>query len=203
MDCLSSAWRIRLPLVIALIFPITALAQTQPSAPTTLPALSSAVSPLAGHIVEGVRVLGNQTVSTAIILNLIRTRIGGKFDPATVEEDYQRIYGLKKFANVEAKAEPTGTGVAIIFVMIEQREITNILFFGNVRFPVEDLLGAVGIKTGEAIDPFRISLARQAIESLYKSKNYTFAHVTVDNDRLAQKGELVFNIVEGPNVRVR
>src|SRR4051794_15056740 len=98
MDCLTSAWRtIGLLLGITLLFPAFVLAQTQP---TTGPALSSAVSPLAGRTVEGVRVLGNQTVPTAVILNLVRTKEGGKFDPATVEEDYQRIYGLKKFANV-------------------------------------------------------------------------------------------------------
>src|SRR5437016_5126952 len=86
MDCLSSAWRTSgLMLLIALIVSANALAQTQP---TTAPVLNgSAVSPLAGRTVEGVRVLGNQTVSTAIILNLVRTREGGKFDPATVEED--------------------------------------------------------------------------------------------------------------------
>src|SRR5688572_27960081 len=58
-----------------------------------------AYNELRGRTVEDVRVLGNTQVSTAIILNVVRTRVGDKFDPATVEEDYQRIYTLKKFAN--------------------------------------------------------------------------------------------------------
>src|SRR3954470_15259967 len=158
MDCLFSAWRTSALLVlIALIFPAIATAQTQP---TTAPALnSSAVSPLAGRTVEGVRVLGNQTVSTAIILNLVRTREGAKFDPGTVEEDYQRIYSLRKFANVEAKVEPTATGgVIVAFIVTENQQIKSIVFRGNTSVSNTELTPIVetSIKVGEANDRFRI-----------------------------------------------
>src|SRR5271167_4604206 len=56
---------------------------------------------------EQVQVLGNAQVSTAVILNLVRTKEGDAFDPATVVEDYQRIYRLNKFSNVEPRLEPT------------------------------------------------------------------------------------------------
>src|SRR3954464_4454672 len=84
MDCLFSAWRtIGWLLVIALTFPVISNAQTQP---TTAPALNgSAVSPLAGRTVEGVRVLGNQTVSNAIILNFLLTRERSKLNHSTRE----------------------------------------------------------------------------------------------------------------------
>ncbi|HEY7088178.1 MAG TPA: POTRA domain-containing protein, partial [Tepidisphaeraceae bacterium] len=64
-------------------------------------------SDLRGLPVKQVRVLGNTSVSTAVILNSVRTHEGDKFDPDTVQEDYQRIYGLKKFSNVEPKVELT------------------------------------------------------------------------------------------------
>jgi outer membrane protein insertion porin family len=207
-DCLSSACRsIARQLVFALLVPAAVLAQPAPTtAPTTAPALnSSAVSPLAGRTVEGVRVLGNQTVSTAIILNLVRTREGSKFDPATVEEDYQRIYGLKKFANVEAKVEPTATGgVIVAFIVTENQQIKSITFRGNTSIPNTELQPIVetSIKVGEANDRFRISLAKQAIEGLYRERNFPFAHVDVDTTQLVN-GDLVFIITEGPNVRIR
>jgi outer membrane protein assembly complex protein YaeT len=192
-------------LAAALLCPALAPAQTSPTtsiSPTTARNVTPA-GDLKGQTVESVSIRGNKQVSSAVIANLIRTRVGSKFDPATVEEDYQRIYGLRKFANVEAKAEPTATGVAVIFIVTEQREVTSIVFRGNTKFTQQELEPIMAIRVGEAIDPFRISLSRQAIENLYKSKNYTFAHVSIDNQRLAQKGELVFDIVEGPNVRVR
>src|SRR6185312_15907889 len=54
-----------------------------------------------------------------------------------------------------------------------------------------------------AIDNFRIAIARQSIEALYRTKNFPYVHVDYDKDRLATTGELTFQIVEGPNVKVR
>jgi outer membrane protein insertion porin family len=178
-------------------------------AQTTAPAPPAARTPLAyaslaGRPVEDVRVLGNTQVSSAIILNVVRTRPGDRFDPATVEEDYQRIYGLKKFANVEAKAEPTaGGGVVVTFIVTEQKQIRTIRFKGNTKVETQTLKDVVDIAEGEAIDSFRLSIARQAIVSLYQTKNYPYANVDFDRDLLARTGELVFIITEGPNVRVR
>jgi outer membrane protein assembly factor BamA len=180
----------------------SAIALAQP-APATAPA---AVSPIdqqfKGRTIEDVRVIGNNSVSTAAIRNLIRTREGDKFDPETVQEDYQRVYGLRKFANVEAKVEPTKTGVIVIFEVTEQKQIRQITFKGNAALQTETLKDAIDIKEGESIDRFRINLARQSLERLYKDKNYPFAEVTVPPEALAQ-GNLIFKITEGPNVRVR
>lgn len=164
---------------------------------------SMAYAALAGRPVEDVRVLGNTQVSSTVILNVVRTRAGDKFDPDTVQEDYQRIYGLRKFANVEAQAEPTATGVIVSFVVTEQKQLKEILFKGNTRVDTPTLLGTIDLHEGEAIDTFRIAIARQSIEALYKEKNFPYAHVTVDRDKLAQTGQLVFDIVEGADVKVR
>lgn len=147
--------------------------------------------------------MGNTQVSTAVILNLSRTKTGDAFDPDTVEEDYQRIYGLKKFANVEAKAEPTATGVIVTYVVTEQKQLKIISFKGNERVSTPDLKDVIDIHEGEAIDNFRLAIARQSIEALYKTKNFPYAHVDYDRDKLTQSGELLFNITEGPNVKVR
>lgn len=198
-------------LLPALAAPRVAGAQARPVSPSgadsppTRPARTGtlAYASLRGRNVEDVRVLGNTQVSTAVILNVVRTRAGERFDPDTVQEDYQRIYQLRKFANVEAKAEPTATGVIVSFIVTEQKQVQQIRYRGNARIDTPTLQGVVDLHEGEAIDAFRISIARQAIEALYKEKNFPYAHVTVDRDHLAQTGQLVFDIVEGPNVRVR
>jgi outer membrane protein insertion porin family len=178
-----------------------ALAQTAPTGNR------SGVGPVApelkGRTVEDVRIVGNSTVSTAVIRNLIRTRPGDAFDPATVEEDYQRVYGLKKFSNVQAKVEPTATGVIVVFDVSEQRQIREIRFVGNAHIETEPLRGLIDMKVGEAIDPFRLSVARQAIQRLYLERNYPQAHIEIDQDQLTKEGVLIFNIVEGPHVRIR
>src|SRR5205085_1280699 len=120
------------------------------------------------------------------------------------EEDYQRVYALRKFANVEARVEPTASGVIVIFQVTEQKQIRQIIFKGNAGIDTAVLSDTVArtLSIGEAIDRFRINLARQELERLYKSKNRPFARVTVPADPLT-KGDLVFDITEGPLVRVR
>jgi outer membrane protein insertion porin family len=183
-------------ILIGLIVPNHAISQVAATQP-------SGVMELRGRTVEEVRILGNKLVATPIILNVIRTREGDPYEPATVEEDYQRVYSLKRFSNVEAKVEATETGVIVIFIVQEQKQITSIALRGNNRITTEDLLPLVNLSVGEAIDRFRISVAKEAIANFYHEKNYPYAHVVIPPEPLAEHGELIFNIVEGPNVRVR
>ena len=176
------------------------------SRPATLP--SGAIPPeLAGRVVDEVRLLGKTRPLTAAvqsdITHQVRTREGGKFDPATVQEDYQRIYALKKFSNVEARVEPTATGVIVVFEVAEQNQIKEIRFKGNQEVDTKTLQEVVGITAGEGVDSFRLSLANEAIQRLYREKNYPYTHVVIDEDELAKNGIVVFNVIEGPHVRVR
>lgn len=183
-----------------------AAASTQPATvPTTRPRadISGVSAQLKGKRIESIRVTGNNQVAASVILNQVRSREGEPFDPTTVEEDYKRIYALNRFAEVQAKVEPTATGVVVVFEVSEQRTIRAISFKGNVHVDTLDLQDAVDLKSGEAIDSFRISLAKQSIERMYHDKCYPFVRVSVDEARLAQSGELVFNVVEGVKVRIR
>jgi outer membrane protein assembly factor BamA len=186
-------------LVVLILHPSPASAQ-----PATLPARTPLASAdLRGRTVEEIKILGNTQVSTAVILNVVRTRVGDPFDPVTAEEDLQRIYSLRKFANVKAYGERTATGVIVVFEVTEQKQLREVAFKGNRKIDTDTLRDTIDVYEGEAIDAFRISIARTAIESLYRSRNFPYAHVGVDSDLLSQQGRLVFNIVEGPNVRVR
>lgn len=171
---------------------------------TPTPPDLAAAAQYAGRPVEAVRVIGNTQVSTSVILQLVRTHEGGKFDPNEVVEDYQRIFDrMKKFADVEARVQPTPTGVIVIFIVTEQKQIREIRFQGNVGVKEHDLQDCVEIKKGEAIDLFRVNLAQQSIERLYRDKNFPYAHVQWSEAELQKTGVLVFHIVEGPRVRIR
>jgi len=194
---------------MAAVAGLAGLLPASPSAAqTSEPSESSAFSGSAGMQFKGrpvvaVDIRGNSQVSTNIIQNQIRTRVGEPFDPATVAEDYQRIYNLRKFSNVEAKVEPTRNGVIVAFVVTEQKQIKSIKYLGNAKVDEKTLSSVVDIKPGEAIDPFRIARARAALEATYRDKNLPLAHVTVDETALSRSGELIFDVVEGPQTRIR
>ena len=131
---------------------------------------TAAANALKGRTVQDVRVTGNTQVSTTVILNLVRTHEGDPFDPATVAEDYQRIFGLKKFSDVQAKVEPTAKGVIVVFSVVEQKQIKQINFIGNIGLSTSSLQDSIDLKAGESIDQFRIALAKQGLESVSRQK---------------------------------
>lgn len=180
-----------------------ALAQTTSQIVGTPHVVESSIDDLRGKPVEDVRVVGNMQVSTAVIRNLIRTREGTPYDPATVEEDYQRVFNMKRFANVVAHVEPTETGVVVVFIVSEQKQIKHISVRGNKDLGTLDIEAAIDLKPGEIVDRFRIAVAKQSIVNLYRGKNYPFTHVEILQEKLDRDGELVFNITEGPKVTVR
>jgi outer membrane protein insertion porin family len=197
LACLLSA-------MVAALFCFCSPAAFSQLLPTSRPAAVSVVSPeLIGRTVEEVRVVGNAQVSSQVILNLARTHEGDKFDPVTVQEDYQRIYGLNRFSNVQAQVEPTRAGVIVIFQVTEQQLIKEIRFVGNSSVSTSDLQKAVNLKAGDAIEPFRIALAKREIATSYRAKNHPFAHAELSMDELTRTGNAVFRIVEGPEVTIR
>lgn len=195
-------------LALGLTLPPGAVALAQAArAPGALPPgrVASSTPGLRGRLVERVRVLGNVTVPTSSIINLIRTREGDKYDPETVEEDYQRIYReLRKFSNVTARAEPTTAGgVVVVFEVEEQKQVNSVTFRNNTRIDDVTLRNAIDLHPGEAIDTFRLRLAENALNGLYRTRGFPFARANVVAGPLADRGDVVFNVVEGPNVRVR
>ena len=176
----------------------------QSTSPAEASGLPGVPPQLIGRTIDEVRVDGNLHVSTQVILNLVRSHVGDKFEPGTVSEDYQRIFGLNRFSNVHAAVEPEPDGgVDVVFTVTEEKLVHAVRFVGNSDVATTDLQKAINVKTGEAIEPFRISLAKRAILTLYKEKNHPFASVTVPDDELSRRGNVVFQIVEGPHVRIR
>lgn len=196
-------------LLATLLFAPTRVSAQQPR-PTAAPATRSlsAVPPeMIGRTVEQVKIISRARPLTsaeqAQVLAQIRTREGDKFEPTTVEGDYQRVYGLRKFSNVEARFEPTATGVIVIFELTQQNLIKELRFKGNESLDTQTLQNATNLKPGEAIDSFRLSLAKEAIQRAYQSKNFPYARVDIDMDQLSKSGIVLFSIVEGPKVKVR
>lgn len=160
-----------------------------------------------GRTVEQVKIIARPRPLTsaeqAQVLAQIRTHEGDKFEPTTVEGDYQRVYGLRKFSNVEARFEPTASGVIVVFELTQQNQIKEIRFKGNESLDNQTLQNVASLKAGEAIDSFRLALAKEAIQKAYQSKNFPSARVDIDMDELTKTGILTFSIVEGPRVKVR
>ncbi|HEV8379519.1 MAG TPA: POTRA domain-containing protein, partial [Tepidisphaeraceae bacterium] len=172
----------------------TSAQQPRPTAAPATRSLSAVPPEMIGRTVEQVKLISKPRPLTsaeqAQVLAQIRTHEGDKFEPTTVEGDYQRVYGLRKFSNVEARFEPTASGVIVIFELTQQNLIKEIRFKGNEHLDTHTLESAINLKPGEAIDSFRLSLAKEAIQKTYQSKNFPNSRVDIDMDELSKTGIL-------------
>ena len=149
--------------------------------------------------------MGNTQVSTSVILQLvahprggqIRSGDGGRRLPAHLRPD-EKIRGRGSARPADGHRRHRhlrGQGAETDHA----KSATRAIF----RIKTKELEDATDIKKDEAIDQFRINLAQQSIEKLYRDKNYPFAHVRWSPEELQNSGSLVFHITEGPQVRVR
>jgi len=163
-------------------------AQTPPTTvPTTQPLQAGILQQYRGKPVEGVPYPGNRQVSSSVIANVIRTREGQKFDPATVEEDYQRIFTSRNSPTSRPRSSPPRPASSSSSSSPNKSQIRSISFRGNVGVDTPELEAAVDIKPGEGIDPFRIALAKQAIGTHLPREELPLRHVDVPPDELATR----------------
>ena len=171
---------------------------------------AEAAADAAGLPIVEIAVVGNRRTSDAAILNVVRSQVGQPLDLATANDDYQRIYALRRFRRVDARYEvvdaPAGAkGVRLVFEVEETVPVRSVRFRGNRRINDDDLRQLVeqqaGFVAGERGDPLLLSFAVSAIERAYKQRNY--ALVRVDARRDEETGSVLFDIAEGPIVRIR
>ncbi len=108
-------------------------------------------------------------------------------------------------AGFGAQDEPEPAVKAVEFKGQQLREgrlVTAVGFEGNVKFRDGTLKGLVDVKAGDPVEGFAIREGRDAIVARYRDAGYSDVLVTYDQQRLAESGELIFQIEEGPRVRI-
>lgn len=152
-------------------------------------------------IVE-VRVAGNVTIPEEAILKQVKTRAGRVPSPKQVRDDVRALYNTRWFFNIEPRYRQTDDGIILIFQVVERPVLLSVTFQGNKEIKTKKLDELIGLKTGGAYD---VSINREAvhrIEDYYHEKGYTFAQVSLAKGDSKDDREVVFDIVEGPKVKV-
>lgn len=154
--------------------------------------------------ISSLRIDGLQRVARQTVENQIRTAVGDPFDPEVVRADARRINRLGEFKRVEVAVEPKGDGTVVVVYQLEEHAIINeVQVVGNQLISDQDLLGVVRHFPGLARDDFLIEDARQAMAELYRERGHYLASISVNQTQLQENGVLLFEVIEGPRVRVK
>jgi outer membrane protein insertion porin family len=154
------------------------------------------------QVVE-VRIVGNQTVSTAKVMAQLRTRSGRPFDPERVQNDVRKLAKLGWFIDIQPLYERVPGGRVVIFRVTERATLRWAQYLGNRKIRDKVLAKETGLKVGDAMDPYAVEEGRRKIEELYRGRGFNNVQVTIlDGNKNGDKGA-TFVIHEGRAQRVR
>jgi outer membrane protein assembly complex protein YaeT len=175
--------------------PCTAWAQ-----PPALPA----APPVEKDIVSDVIIQGTRLVPVENIKNQLKTHVGKEYVPEVLQEDVRSLYATRQFGNVYADARKDGHKVTVYVYLKDFASIVQkVSFKGNVSFSDDDLDKVANIRKGMPLNPVANKVACNAIRTRYFEEGRPYASCDLLKGGEVGDTEVIFNIYEGPKVRVR
>lgn len=169
-------------------------------------AISMAQSPPPAKLmVADVIPQGNRSVSSEKIMGLVKTRPGKEYSQDTVNEDVRKLYETKLFANVKVTLERKEDDKVVVYFLVAEHPTTiqEIKFNGAKHLKPDELETITGLRKGAPLNPIANQMARQAILRRYNEQGRLFASVDLEEGNKPGDTRVVFNITEGPVLRVK
>ncbi|MDO4570269.1 MAG: BamA/TamA family outer membrane protein [Planctomycetia bacterium] len=155
-----------------------------------------------GRPIVQTQIIGNSRNSTEKIMQYIYSRPGRSFSAQTLDDDIRRMSQSRLFVLVEPYIQTKDEGVAVIFNVKERPIMKYLRFQGNEGQRVAKLTTISGLAVGKPVSPYDVEEARKKIETFYHSVGYAKAVVTtIQGDKTSDLG-VIFQINEGPKLRV-
>ena len=154
------------------------------------------------HSIKKIEIKGNQRISTTAIRSSIRIKEGDPYDPQLVTQDVDAIWSLGFFDNIEVALEEMADGLKVVFLVTERAVIDEIQFQGNKKIKAKKLKKQIEIKEGDYVKPYLLKLDEDKIKELYIKKCFQRIQVHAESKVADGKTVVVFNIEEGPKIRI-
>ncbi|CAN5506373.1 N/A [soil metagenome] len=168
--------------------------------------LFAAETPVGKTIAE-VQVIGLKLRPKEHVIAKMTSRPGKAYEEATITEDVRRLIGTGWFEQGQVRIETSidkDSKVTVYVVVKELKSIVkDIKFIGAQHLSDDEMLRLADIRKGSAADPTFNEMAAQRIQNKLKDDGRYFATVSVAEGNKADDTRVVFNIVEGPVVKVR
>jgi outer membrane protein insertion porin family len=155
---------------------------------------------------------GCRRVARDAMLSKIISREGDPYDIEAARRDYLALWNTHLFETIrlEETEDPTNpNGVILTFYVTERPVIRRIEYTGEKSITESDILDAykdkkVSLSVDSQYDPTVVMRARAIIEALEAEHGHQFAVIkpTIERIPAANAIKLVFNVNEGPKVKV-
>jgi len=148
---------------------------------------------------------GNRLIPTEQILSQIGTRKDGPFSQQMLQSDQQALLRLGAFSDVRVRTQTSSDGRMIVYFDVAELPnlIREIRYDGAKHMKDEDLAKITELKRGTPLNPHRNQRAAQLIAAKYRDEGRLWASVNLKEGGAAGDTRVVFDITEGPEVKVR
>jgi len=152
-------------------------------------------------IIKDISISGNQYISREEILSRISLKIGDVFSKEKIEKDMKAVYDLGYFKDVKTKLESFQDGCKVIFVVVENLPIKEIIIQGNTVISIGDIREVMVLQEGKIFSRKILKNDLERISELYKVKEFLLARIEeIDFD---DKGTLLIKLSEGKLEKIK
>ena len=138
----------------------------------------------------------------------IFTKRGDLFDAQTLRRDFMVLWNTGYFDDLRLEVEDGEQGKIIRFLVTERRVVRTIRYEGNKSATLSDILERfkernVGLTVESRYDPTTVNRAVYVLRELLGERGRQYAEVNPEVRQIPPASvEIVFNIDEGPKVKV-
>ncbi|MEI6770053.1 MAG: outer membrane protein assembly factor BamA [Planctomycetota bacterium] len=156
-------------------------------------------------MIADVIVQGNRVVATQAITSQLATKPGKEYLPNVIQDDVRKLMATKQFAHIDPRIESLPDGKVNIFFLVKEfpSVVQNVTYLGAKHLTEEELGQLSLVSKGKPLSPITNKLACQAIVRRYNEQGRPFASCDLLKGGDSADKEVIFNITEGPLVKVR
>lgn len=150
---------------------------------------------LTGKTVTAVNITGNTAVSESTILAAVKTKPGDTLAADNIKQDMQAIYDLGYFFDVVANFTEVPEGVKVVYTVMENPALQDIVIKGNTKVPTDKILSLLGVSKGNTLNSKALNENVRAVEQYYHDQGFILAKIS--DVSMSPGGVLTLTINEG------
>lgn len=154
-----------------------------------------AVQPFIGKTVVDINVAGTNYTKQEDAVQAAKTKVGDLLTEEGIKQDIRSIYELGTYFDVFARFEEVPEGVKVVYTVMENPILQDIVVEGNTKLTAEEVLGMVTVRKGETLNTKTLNGDARKIEQHYHDQGYIFTKVS--DVSMGDGGVLTMTINEG------
>jgi outer membrane protein insertion porin family len=159
-------------------------------------------------VIESIVIRGSRRVPQDTLKALMLAKVDDPYAEDTLHRDFIALWNTHRFDDLRLEREPGETGWIITYIVTERPVIRSIKYEGAKSITVSEILDRfkerkVGLSVESQYDPDKIQRAKNVLLEYESERGHPDAKIEAEIHRVPPSSlEIVFNVDEGPKVKV-